>query len=366
MAAWKKLRAFVARLATEHGTPARLLFACVVGAIVGTTPLFGLHVFVCIALAKLFRLNQVVVYGAANISIPPLAPFLGAASIAVGGRLLRGETIAVSVDALAGASPWRIARTLFVDWMVGAPFVGGAIGVVLGSIVGGVAHLRRSRSDPFRPIVRAVDARFARAPIALRQYAFWKVRLDPAYRAVAEALDDARQGARDVVDLGTGLGILPLVLWLREEDVRVRGVDHDEEKIRAAKQACFDAPIDLEVADLRSWTPPTCDAITLVDVLHYFDVETQQAIVARAFDALRPGGTLIVREADRGPHGSRWTRALERIAVTIGWHRGARPTFRSIDELRGDLERLGATVDVVPLSGPLHPGNAMLRARKMA
>jgi SAM-dependent methyltransferase len=315
---------------------------------------------VCVALARLFRLNQVVVYGAANISIPPIAPFLGAACIAVGGRLIHGRSIAVSIEALRGSSPWHIARSLFVDWMAGAPFVGGAIGVVLGSIVGGIAWARRARQDPFRPVLRAVSARYTHAPMSMRQYAWWKVRLDPVYRAVAAALE----GKREIVDLGTGMGILPLVLVTKDPGAHVVGIDHDAGKIHAARCATEGLPIDLVVGDVRSHTLDACEAVTLIDVLHYFDVDDQKTIVDRAFEALRPGGVLLVREGETGERGSRWTRMIERIAIASRWNRGKAPTWRSIDGLRLQLEGLGAKVDVTPVAGTLHPGNVLVRARK--
>ena len=346
----------------------RLFFACVVGAIVGTTPLFGMHIFVCIALAKLFRLNQVVVYGAANVSIPPIAPFLGAACIAVGGRLLHGQSMAVSIEALRGSSPWHIARALFVDWMVGAPFVGGAIGVVLGAIVGGIASARRAKNDPFRPVVREVSRRFARAPMGMRQYAWWKVRLDPVYAAVAREMEREDRGdaetQREIVDCGTGMGILPIVLALKDPKAHVVGFDHDEEKIAQGKRAIEGLSIDLEVGDVRTRELAPCDVVTLIDVLHYFDVEEQRAIVERAFGALKGGGMMLIREGESGARGSIWTRAVERVAVASRWNRGKAPTWRSIDELRAQLQALGAEVDVMAVSGALHPGNVLVRARK--
>ena len=70
----KRLRALWQTIVHEHTAPGRVAAAIVVGCIVGCTPLFGLHFFVCVALAWLLRLNKIVVYGAANLSIPPMVP----------------------------------------------------------------------------------------------------------------------------------------------------------------------------------------------------------------------------------------------------------------------------------------------------
>src|SRR5205823_5236228 len=69
-----RIHALWKELLHEHTAPSRLGVAVLVGCIVGCTPLFGLHFFVCLALAYALRLNKLVVYGAANLSIPPMVP----------------------------------------------------------------------------------------------------------------------------------------------------------------------------------------------------------------------------------------------------------------------------------------------------
>ena len=81
------MRALLHALVHEHTEPGRLALAVFTGAVVGCSPLFGLHLPICIALAWLFRLNQLVVYGAANISVPPMIPILGFASVELGERI---------------------------------------------------------------------------------------------------------------------------------------------------------------------------------------------------------------------------------------------------------------------------------------
>ena len=83
----ERLHALWRTIVHEHTEPARVAAAIVVGAIVGCTPLFGLHIVVCLALAWLFGLNKLIVYGAANLSIPPLVPLIGFVSVQLGERL---------------------------------------------------------------------------------------------------------------------------------------------------------------------------------------------------------------------------------------------------------------------------------------
>lgn len=357
---FERARAWLSSLAHEHSSPGRLFAACVVGATLGSTPFFGLHLPLCIGAARLLRLNQVAVYGAANISIPPIAPFLAFACIEVGSRVLTGHGAPLTPEALRHVQPWTLAGQVFLSWVIGAPVVGGAIGVVLGLLVAQIAGARRVE-DAFDRAARDTVARFSHASRYHRHYVPWKIRLDPVYRAICAELPEKVE----LVELGCGLGILPLLAVALGPERRVHGIDWDEAKVRDAQRACEGLPIAIERADVRVFEPPSCDALAIVDVLHYFDSPTQDAILARAAAALRPGGTLFVREGEAGRDGSGWTRAVERMAVAIGWNRSAaRPKFRPIGEIVQSLEAHGLTCTVTPVAGKLHPGNVLVRATR--
>ncbi len=354
-----RLRAFVRRIAAEHASPPRLFAACVVGGMVGSTPFFGLHFFLSVGVATLFRLNRVAVYGAANISIPPLAPFLATACVTVGSVLLRGRAAPFDPETLKSTSPWQLAADVFASWLLGAPIVGGLLGAAIGGVV--VATVARRRGDPWTEARARTVARFEDAPPSIRHYVAWKIRLDPVYRAIVSGLPDRCE----LVELGCGLGILPILACELGAERRALGVDWDARKIGFAEQAARGLPVRVERGDVRAFEPPPCDMIAIVDVLHYFDDQTQRAILARAAAALRPGGALVVRDGDGGREGSAWTRAIERLAVRIGWNKsGARPRFRPIDDVVADLRASGLACEVVPTAGPLHPGNVLVRATR--
>ncbi len=374
-----RLRAYVTKLAQENSSPARLVAACVVGGMLGATPFFGLHFFLCVGVAMALRLNKVVVYAAANISIPPLAPFLAAACIEVGTWLQTGHAVVVDTDAMRHASPWKLGADIFTAWLLGAPIVGGAIGAVLGALVYSVARARAGGAT-LAPVPVAIDApglshadrdfaraqanvraRFSAAPPWVRHYVTWKMKLDPAYRIVADGLP----GGGHVVELGAGLGLLPMLLVLTDKAREVTAIDWDATKVKLGQAAAAGLPCALDVADMRTFAPPPCDAIVLLDVLHYFDEAMQRSILAGAVNALRDGGLVFVREADRASQSGSFTRALEQLAIRFGWNRGARPpAFRPLDALRADLEALGVTTRQTQASSKIHPGNAMLSGVK--
>lgn len=195
-------------------------------------------------------------------------------------------------------------------------------------------------------------------------YAWCKYLLDPCYRAVASQI----RPDSDTVDLGTGLGMLPVLLGLWGGERRCYGIEWDHKKVAYGQRASrgMDS-VRIEGGDLRDCDIPACDAITLVDVLHYHPVADQQRILRRCVQALRPSGRLLIREADLTARGSsRWTRWVERASLRIGWNKGSAAYFRPLADLRIDLVALGLSVQELYLAGPLHPGNVLLMAERPA
>ena len=347
-------------LRSEHRSPGRVAAAILVGAMVGCTPLFGFHILVCLALAWLLRLNKVVVYAAANLSIPPLVPFIGFASVQLGERLRNHHFLPANL-ALFRVEPARVlAGRFFWSWMVG----GTVLGATLGTLGGATAYvlLRRRHevvADPVRDAIELARHRYDREPGRFKWYARMKYVMDPCYRAVVAHV---RPGTL-TVDLGTGLGMLPVLLGLLGER-RVLGVEWDAAKAAAGQRAATGLhDIAVVVGDAREYPLPACDVVTIIDVLHYYDDETQRKVLARCRAALRPGGLLLVREGDGARRGgSRFTRAAEQTVTKLGWNRGPEVRFRPIAELEADLRDLGFLVTRDEVAGRLHPGNVLLVA----
>lgn len=219
---------------------------------------------------------------------------------------------------------------------------------------------RRGAPDPIDRALEAAAARYAGLPPRFRWNAWLKYRMDPCYRAIA------RQIGEDsfTVDLGTGLGMLPVLLGEIGGGRRALGVDWDREKVRCGFHASRGLPgVELVEGDLQTFALPACDVITLVDVLHYYEASGQVEILRRCRAALGPGGRLFIREGDGArPGGARVTRVVERWATRMGWNRGPGVRFRPIAELCAALVELGFRVDEDEMSGRFHPGNVLLVA----
>ncbi|MCB9785708.1 MAG: DUF2062 domain-containing protein [Deltaproteobacteria bacterium] len=360
----KRVHQLWLHLLHEHTEPSRMAAAVFLGCVVGCTPLFGLHLWVCVALAWLFRLNQIVVYAAANISIPPLAPFIGFAAVQLGERLLHGRWMALELAEFTWQNAPSLAAAFFVDWLVGGTLLGAAVGLVAGALTWGALSARRARrrlqDDPAHAAIVAASARYRGLRNQFRVYAHMKYRMDPCYRAIAALVPP---GAF-TVDLGTGLGMLPVLLGQLGAGRRALGVEWDAPKAEAARRVASELPgVDIVEADVREFEPPACDVISLVDVLHYYDAPAQRTLLARCRAALGPGGRLLIREGDRDRRGgARLTRFIERASTRLGWNRGPSVQFRAGADLRVDLESLGFSVRTAEVAGTLHPGNLLLIA----
>lgn len=106
-----------------------------------------------------------------------------------------------------------------------------------------------------------------------------------------------------IYDLGCGYGFLSWMLYWTAPERQIIGIDYDEEKIETAthnynihavKEQTI--PPKFEHADLSHFTPEKCNAILICDALHYLVPEKQNALLERCWEALLPGGTLIIRD----------------------------------------------------------------------
>jgi predicted exporter/trans-aconitate methyltransferase len=151
------------------------------------------------------------------------------------------------------------------------------------------------------------------------QYVFWKLRSDPLFEALDRAVP--RQG--HILDAGCGYGVAAQWLLLDAPQRTLHGMDHDANKIRVARAAAGESTrASFEESDLLAAAWPACDALLLCDVLHYFPRELKMRILQRAFAALRPGGSLIVRDAmARENPGHRAVVRFEKWAVRLGQNR---------------------------------------------
>lgn len=186
---------------------------------------------------------------------------------------------------------------------------------------------------------------------SLQGYVRWKVRWDPAYEAVLETL---RGHSRPVIDLGCGVGAL--AFYLREGgcDVPIIGVDFDPRKIDVALHAAQRyRGIDFVTGDARHELPDGYN-IVLLDVLHYFDIHSQEQILRNVARAVPPDGIAIIRQAIRE---RTWRQRLTSIVDAIGrssrWMRAESLTYPTRESITDAFADFGGSFacDIRPLRG---------------
>jgi SAM-dependent methyltransferase len=260
-----------------------------------------------------------------------------------------------------------LVRDFLLDWTVGGLVVGLALALPAFAITAALVRARRRVPDPLDEAMLEVARRYVTAgvPRGHRHYVSFKLRLDPVYRQVCALLARAPRGVDTALDLGTGLGHLPILLVSRGLARQAIGVDWDAAKIASGQRASAGLEgVTLVEGDVRSYSLPPADLVLLIDVLHYYPLEEQRATLARAASALRPGGQLLIRETDRDAR-SHLTRALEHIAVRCGWNRGPGLSYRTAAELRAELEAAGLEVaEAADASSSVHRGNVLICGRR--
>lgn len=189
----------------------------------------------------------------------------------------------------------------------------------------------------------SLPARYPKTQLSTRAFLEIRYRLTPYDRMAAHL---PKKGC--IADLGSGHGLFAIFLALQEPTRQVYALDHDLERVRMARSAANDLPhLRFEEGSLLS-LPPSADGpfdgISLIDVMHYFDRETQRKILSDCYARLAPGGTLIFREVDpAGGPISHLNRLYERVATLTGFTRTEEKElfFRTPAEWVALLQSLG-------------------------
>ena len=150
-----------------------------------------------------------------------------------------------------------------------------------------------------------------------------------------------------VLDVGCGHGLL-INLLARDPSrcgLRLVGIDHDAAKIERARRTA-PSGVDFSTRALNSFSDPSFDALSIVDVLYTVKRQVWGEILGGCFRALRPGGRLIVKEVVDRPRWKYWAiMAQETVSVTLfGITKGDRPHFEAPATYRAAMVGAGFTV----------------------
>jgi len=198
-------------------------------------------------------------------------------------------------------------------------------------------------------------------------YTRTKLRTDPLYPGVLEALRDA---AWPVLDIGCGLGLLAHALRADGQPQPYLGMDIDRAKIPRARQAAARAglaQVRFETGDAAALAFDHRGNVAILDVLHYLPVPAQAHLLGVAASMLPDGASLVIRTPLAGDSArGRTTRFVDRLAHVIGWMETVPSAYPSQDGLRAMLAAQGLAAEFRPLYGHTPFNNWLVVARRTA
>ncbi len=159
-----------------------------------------------------------------------------------------------------------------------------------------------------------------RGPV-LEWYMKVKIRLEDHYLPFHENLPSTGQ----ITDIGCGYGFMAYMLQLMAPGRKFIAYDYDPDKIDTANNCALkNKNIRFIHGDIGSIDPPESDAFILADVLHYIPVQEQEELIRKCAGKLKPGGVMIIRDADRGMRKKHFgTRMSEILSTGIGFNKTA-------------------------------------------
>ncbi|MBK8253356.1 MAG: DUF2062 domain-containing protein [Polyangiaceae bacterium] len=368
-------------------TPRRAALSVALGLFIGSQPIFGCHTPLVIGICLWFQLDAALAWVASNVSNPFFAPFLMTGEVQVGAYVREGQFIYLDKEVMRDG--FQVISKFTGYLFIGSPFVGLGLALI-GALVtyGGVAAKRAiwpsdGKREPYRlpnnapAWIQATERTAGRyvppedsTPQQRTRFHYVRIKLltDPIAQMVAEYARGIKGGLGELCDIGTGAGQLPILLHELGLAGNVHGVDWDDAKINDANAAARgrdnDPPpitADFFKGDARDATLPPSDTVLLIDLLHYFKPEEQEQILRNAAGAVRPGGRILIREADteRGFR-SFMTLAEERFFTLVRFNRGERVHFLPAKTRTKILEEMGFTCEVRPAWGKTPFSNVLI------
>ena len=372
---WEELRRVWRTLRGSSLSPARAAAATALGLFIGSQPIFGCHTPIVLALCVWLELDAAICWVAANISNPFFAPFLISAEVQLGAYLRTGARVPFTAEMAKRAGISGFAGYAFL----GAPAIGLGLAIIGATLVYVGMSIRRAFGPitprpPYRLPDNAPSWWHAAERLALRyapryetvpaergrfHYVRVKLQSDPICRLVAD-IAGARDGALgQVLDIGTGRGQMALMLLELGRATSAHGFDWDAAKIAEANAAAKvegtgHRPLaaTFTQGDATQTELEPADTVLIIDVIHYLTLAEQDDLLRRAARAVRPGGRLLVREADTERGWRSWITLGEELFFTaVRFNKGARVKFRPAREIAAVLGGEGLRCEIRPAWG---------------
>jgi trans-aconitate methyltransferase len=117
--------------------------------------------------------------------------------------------------------------------------------------------------------------------------------------------------------------MISYMLNFTSENRKILGIDYDTDKIELANNCISkNDRIRFVSADAAEYDYPNADIFLMSDVLHYMPEEKQNKLLSSCVSKLNPGGTIIIRDADKDLEKRHfWTRYTEFFSTRTGFNK---------------------------------------------
>ena len=137
---WQKTKLIWHLAKTERATPREIGWAVAIGVFAGCTPAIGVHMWIALALATVFRKNRLFAFIGSRVCTFFILPFIITAEVETAHYLRTGSF--VTFDRTRAVEQ---GKELLVDWCLGTIPVGTTLALVLGLVAYGLAKYRDAR-----------------------------------------------------------------------------------------------------------------------------------------------------------------------------------------------------------------------------
>jgi SAM-dependent methyltransferase len=182
-----------------------------------------------------------------------------------------------------------------------------------------------------------------------------------------------------ILDIGCGQGLL--ASWLLSaktmyekgiwpahwpsapNPASIHGIELMSRDVERAKQALGKAA-KFTVGDMCQAEFEKADAIVILDVLHYVNIDAQNAVLRKVRDALLPKGVLVLRIGDAsGGLAFKFSVWVDHVVTFIRGHRNSRLYCRTLADWQAVLVDLGFSVNILPMNKGTPFANILLVAK---
>ena len=197
-----------------------------------------------------------------------------------------------------------------------------------------------------------------------RHYAAAKLRTDPLYQALADALHASQL---PLLDIGCGIGLSAFFLRRRGFSQPIHGLDYDARKIDAARHAATRGgfrDLTFRHHDAREGLPEHHGNVCILDILQFFQPADREKLLLEAAARVAPGGMLLIRSGLRDASMRfKITVAGDLLAKATFWMKAAPTHYPTAEDFRRILSPYG-TVHISPLWGRTPFNNHWIEMRR--